>query len=151
MPNLTSFAQTLSNTASCKITNQLKLAFVLLPFLFLTLSACDQRRERVRSPGITEDTILIGSSSALGGHAGFLGSQYTLGATLNFSSSFRWERATSAAMGALKTTGITATGTITPSTSAMPVVVAPPPTTLPLQNQTHISRISKTNIRNVHQ
>ena len=62
-----------------KTTSQLKLTFVLLSFLLLTLSACDQRREQVRSPGITEDTILIGSSSALGGHAGFLGSQYTLG------------------------------------------------------------------------
>jgi ABC-type branched-subunit amino acid transport system substrate-binding protein len=79
MPNLNSFTQTAGTVASCKNKSQLTLAPILLVFLCLTFAACDQSREQVHTPGVTEDTILIGSSSALGGHASFLGSQYTLG------------------------------------------------------------------------
>jgi len=47
--------------------------------LMLAIAACSPAPEAVNSPGVTDDTILIGSSSALEGHAGFLGSQYVLG------------------------------------------------------------------------
>jgi len=53
--------------------------------LLLVSSACEAPERTVATPGITADTILIGSSSALGGHAGFLGTQYTLGSKVWFS------------------------------------------------------------------
>jgi branched-chain amino acid transport system substrate-binding protein len=53
----------------------------LVVFLFLFLSACGGDAEPVdTTPGVTRDEILIGSSSALSGHASFLGTQYTRGA-----------------------------------------------------------------------
>jgi ABC-type branched-subunit amino acid transport system substrate-binding protein len=57
------------------------LQFVLVTALFLLLSACGADVEPVdKTPGVTKDEILIGSSSALSGHASFLGTQYTHGA-----------------------------------------------------------------------
>jgi ABC-type branched-subunit amino acid transport system substrate-binding protein len=49
----------------------------------LALAACSPDAE-IQSPGISDDAILIGSSSALTGHASFLGSQYTLGSKVWF-------------------------------------------------------------------
>ena len=57
------------------------LRFALVASLFLLLPACGADVEPVdKAPGVTEDEILIGSSSALSGHASFLGTQYTHGA-----------------------------------------------------------------------
>jgi len=56
----------------------LRFEFICLGLLLL-LAACESPEKTVASPGVTTDAILIGSSSALGGHASFLGSQYTLG------------------------------------------------------------------------
>jgi ABC-type branched-subunit amino acid transport system substrate-binding protein len=50
----------------------------------LPLAACSPDAEIRQSPGISDDAILIGSSSALTGHASFLGSQYTLGSKVWF-------------------------------------------------------------------
>ena len=50
----------------------------------LVLVACSPDAEIRQSPGISDDAILIGSSSALTGHASFLGSQYTLGSKVWF-------------------------------------------------------------------
>jgi hypothetical protein len=50
----------------------------------LALAACSPDAEIRQSPGISDDAILIGSSSALTGHASFLGSQYTLGSKVWF-------------------------------------------------------------------
>ena len=50
----------------------------------LVLAACSPDAEIRQSPGISDDAILIGSSSALTGHASFLGSQYTLGSKVWF-------------------------------------------------------------------
>jgi ABC-type branched-subunit amino acid transport system substrate-binding protein len=50
----------------------------------LVLAACTPDQGRDQSPGISDDAILIGSSSALTGHASFLGSQYTLGSKVWF-------------------------------------------------------------------
>jgi len=63
----------------CRQKSQSWLALLMLTGLCLIITACGQNSEQGQSPGITEDTILIGSSSALSGHAGYLGSQYTLG------------------------------------------------------------------------
>jgi ABC-type branched-subunit amino acid transport system substrate-binding protein len=49
----------------------------------LALAACGPDAEE-QSPGISDGAILIGSSSALTGHASFLGSQYTLGSKVWF-------------------------------------------------------------------
>ncbi len=58
----------------------------ILPILWvcLALGACTPDHGAEQSPGISDDTILIGSSSALTGHASFLGSQYTLGSKVWF-------------------------------------------------------------------
>jgi len=55
--------------------------------VFFVLAACNsdthsqQADKRLaQSPGVSETEILLGSSSALGGHASFLGTQYTHGA-----------------------------------------------------------------------
>ena len=53
-------------------------------FISLPLVACSPDAEIRQSPGISDDAILIGSSSALTGHASFLGSQYTLGSKVWF-------------------------------------------------------------------
>jgi len=50
-----------------------------MTILCLALTACNPGKETAITPGVTDDAILIGSSSALDGHAGFLGTQYTLG------------------------------------------------------------------------
>jgi ABC-type branched-subunit amino acid transport system substrate-binding protein len=50
----------------------------------LPLAACSPDAETKQSPGVSDDAILIGSSSALTGHASFLGSQYTLGSKVWF-------------------------------------------------------------------
>ena len=50
----------------------------------LALAACSPDAEIRQSPGVSDDAILIGSSSALTGHASFLGSQYTLGSKVWF-------------------------------------------------------------------
>jgi ABC-type branched-subunit amino acid transport system substrate-binding protein len=52
--------------------------------LALALAACSKDPGTGQAPGIGDDTILIGSSSALTGHASFLGSQYTLGSKVWF-------------------------------------------------------------------
>jgi branched-chain amino acid transport system substrate-binding protein len=56
----------------------------LIWILALTVLACDTSPERqnaaLRPPGITGDRIRIGSSLALGGHAGYLGTQTLHGA-----------------------------------------------------------------------
>ena len=51
--------------------------FILAAIILGSLSACT---DPDRIPGISEDEILLGSSAALGGHASFLGTQYTHGA-----------------------------------------------------------------------
>ena len=65
--------------------------FVLAVIVFFDLAACnsdnnsqqaDQASEQ--SPGVSQNEILLGSSSALDGHAGFLGTQYTHGAVAWF-------------------------------------------------------------------
>jgi ABC-type branched-subunit amino acid transport system substrate-binding protein len=50
----------------------------------MVLAACGGAAETRQSPGVSDDAILIGSSSALTGHASFLGSQYTLGSKVWF-------------------------------------------------------------------
>jgi branched-chain amino acid transport system substrate-binding protein len=80
-----SSAQTGSMQPSCRKKGQAWLALLLLTGVCLIITACGQNPEPRQSQGISEDTILIGSSSALGGHAGFLGSQYTLGSKAWFS------------------------------------------------------------------
>lgn len=52
---------------------------ISLTLVLMLAAACSRVENEKASPGITEDSILIGSSSALGGHASFLGSQYTIG------------------------------------------------------------------------
>jgi len=56
----------------------------LICFLALIVLTCDSTHERqastTRYQGITDDRILIGSSLALGGHAGYLGTQTLHGA-----------------------------------------------------------------------
>ena len=52
--------------------------------LALALAACSKDPGTGQAPGVSDDTILIGSSSALTGHASFLGSQYTLGSKVWF-------------------------------------------------------------------
>jgi branched-chain amino acid transport system substrate-binding protein len=79
METMRSSAQTGSMPPSCRQKGQTWLALLLLTGICLIITACGQTSEPGQSPGITEDNILIGSSSALAGHAGFLGSQYTLG------------------------------------------------------------------------
>jgi branched-chain amino acid transport system substrate-binding protein len=58
--------------------------YTLILFLALTVLACDPSHERqnaTRHPlGITDDRVRIGSSLALGGHAGYLGTQTLHGA-----------------------------------------------------------------------
>jgi branched-chain amino acid transport system substrate-binding protein len=58
--------------------------FTLIWILALTILACDTSPERQNAthdpPGITDDRIRIGSSLALGGHAGYLGTQTLHGA-----------------------------------------------------------------------
>jgi ABC-type branched-subunit amino acid transport system substrate-binding protein len=60
------------------------LSLITLSTVF-ALTACNEPQEPGNTQGITTDSILIGSSSALTGHAGFLGSQYTLGSKAWFS------------------------------------------------------------------
>lgn len=55
--------------------------FILAAIILGSLSACT---DPDRIPGISEDEILLGSSAALGGHASFLGTQYTNGAMAGF-------------------------------------------------------------------
>ena len=57
--------------------------FIGVVLVSLALAACSPDAE-IQSPGVTDDAILIGSSSALTGHASFLGSQYTLGSKVWF-------------------------------------------------------------------
>jgi ABC-type branched-subunit amino acid transport system substrate-binding protein len=64
----------------------------------LALAACSPDAE-IQSPGISDDAILIGSSSALTGHASFLGSQYTLGSKVWFNGSKVWFNEVNAAGG----------------------------------------------------
>lgn len=55
----------------------------LIVILFCLVISCQGSKEvqdQLRNNGITDNEILIGSSSALTGHAGFLGSQYLHGA-----------------------------------------------------------------------
>ena len=54
-------------------------ALLLTICIGIVLVACDEQKNSSAAPGISENSILIGSSSALDGHAAFLGSQYTLG------------------------------------------------------------------------
>lgn len=62
--------------------------FLVFTLVFITLlSSCDtavKEENRHEQLGVTDSTILLGSSSALAGHAGFLGSQYVKGARLYF-------------------------------------------------------------------
>ncbi|MFT5154283.1 MAG: branched-chain amino acid transport system substrate-binding protein [Planctomycetota bacterium] len=60
--------------------------------LLLTLLAACGGEEASPTPGVTEHEIVIGSSSALSGHASFLGTQYTRG-------SMAWIREVNAAGG----------------------------------------------------
>lgn len=55
-------------------------------FCLLLLSCCDDgaRKSVVVEQGVTNKEILLGSSSALSGHAGFLGTQYLRGAQILF-------------------------------------------------------------------
>jgi ABC-type branched-subunit amino acid transport system substrate-binding protein len=55
----------------------MKLPLLLLFSLFL--SACKPAADTSDVAGVSDDAILIGSSSALSGHASVLGTQYTLG------------------------------------------------------------------------
>ena len=57
---------------------------LLFLWMGLVLAACTPDQGKDQSPGISDDAILIGSSSALTGHASFLGSQYTLGSKVWF-------------------------------------------------------------------
>ena len=60
-------------------THLTKLAVHVLSALFILL-ACDMRDDPELSSqdikGVTESEIIIGSSLALGGHAGYLGTQF---------------------------------------------------------------------------
>lgn len=63
------------------------LLLYLFPVIFLSFSGCQQTPEVNTisdTDGISDDTILIGSSSALTGHIGFLGREYIKGARLYF-------------------------------------------------------------------
>lgn len=54
---------------------------VLVFLAAIGLAACNGQRGHVDEvPGVSPEQITLGSSSALGGHAGFLGTQYTRGA-----------------------------------------------------------------------
>ena len=62
-------------------------SFYLLLLILLTsftISSCDRSKDSdsssQRTPGVSEHEILIGSSLALGGHAGYLGTQTLHGA-----------------------------------------------------------------------
>ena len=57
---------------------------LLLLFVGMVVMACSTGSETDLSPGVSDEAILIGSSSALTGHASFLGSQYTLGSKVWF-------------------------------------------------------------------
>ena len=57
---------------------------LLILWSILVLTACTPDFETSQSPGVSDEAILIGSSSALTGHASFLGSQYTLGSKVWF-------------------------------------------------------------------
>jgi len=65
--------------SASRICNTPNLRPQLIWLLSLVLSACNPVAETTTSPGVSDDAILIGSSSALNGHASFLGTQYTLG------------------------------------------------------------------------
>ncbi|MFW6324179.1 MAG: ABC transporter substrate-binding protein, partial [Desulfovibrionales bacterium] len=62
----------------------LKILAALLSMFLFFLAACDQNAADKASmqavPGVTDDEILIGSSLALSGHAGYLGTQTLRGA-----------------------------------------------------------------------
>jgi len=59
-----------------------KIANILLyTTIFFILTACSESDDQ--QTGISEDEILLGSSSALGGHASFLGTQYQKGSLMN--------------------------------------------------------------------
>ncbi|MFZ9039700.1 MAG: ABC transporter substrate-binding protein, partial [Gammaproteobacteria bacterium] len=51
--------------------------FLLYASIFFSLAGCNNSDEQ--QTGISEDEILLGSSTALGGHASFLGTQYEKG------------------------------------------------------------------------
>jgi ABC-type branched-subunit amino acid transport system substrate-binding protein len=54
---------------------------LLASLLVLFVTGCESDSEQANQiPGVTPNEILIGSTSALSGHAGFLGTQYTHGA-----------------------------------------------------------------------
>jgi hypothetical protein len=58
---------------------QPKVILVVVVAAFLT-SGCVQDRQRLGSTvGVTDSTILLGSSNALSGHVSFLGAQYNRG------------------------------------------------------------------------
>ena len=52
--------------------------------LVTLLGGCGERQSEGPTPGVTETEILLGSSSALEGHASFLGTQYTRGSQAYF-------------------------------------------------------------------
>lgn len=67
------------------------LVLLLIAVVLITFIACDPDnnsqpgKHPEHTPGVTGNEILLGSSSALGGHASFLGTQYTHGAMAWFS------------------------------------------------------------------
>lgn len=58
-----------------------RIVFILSLFLYSCEDTVDSRVAISRTSGITHDQILVGSSLALGGHAGYLGTQTLHGAT----------------------------------------------------------------------
>ena len=58
-----------------------RIVFILSLFLYSCEDTIDSRVAISRTSGITHDQILVGSSLALGGHAGYLGTQTLHGAT----------------------------------------------------------------------
>ncbi len=62
-------------------------SLLFLLICHLLLISCDSHRDRIeveQTFGVTESTITLGSSAALTGHAGFLGTEYLRGAQLYF-------------------------------------------------------------------
>lgn len=58
---------------------------VVVVVIAFTISGCAQDPQRLGSSvGVTDSTILLGSSNALSGHASFLGSQYNRGSSAFF-------------------------------------------------------------------